>query len=53
MVDGNTIRFPAAAGGAAAAAPAGGASANKRGDVDPQALIANALQYAIEVERIV
>lgn len=47
-VQGNTIRFAAEAAAAQHTTPSG-----KRGDVDPQALIQNALQYAIEIERIV
>jgi len=47
-VQGGTIHFGAGDGGQLIGTPS-----SKRGDVDPQQLIANALAYAVEIERIV
>ena len=47
-VHGGTIHF--GAGGEGRLLPA---SSSKRGEVDPHQLIANALAYAVEIERIV
>ena len=49
-VQGGTIHFGAEGGGGGRLLPA---SSSKRGEVDPQQLIANALAYAVEIERIV